>query len=86
MSIRSYFKRRPYKDIKKSPLWHRYQSHTIIQGDGKKQLMVEAACGYSYTVDSFLASDGIGFSAFEWKDEVKTDSRRCSKCDKKAGL
>lgn len=86
MSVRSYFKRRPFKDIAKAPKWHRYQSHMIIQGDGKKQLMVEAACGYSYTVDSFLAADGVGFSSFEWKDEVKTDSIRCSKCDKKAGL
>lgn len=86
MSVRSYFKRRPYKDIKKPPLWHRYQAHNIITYMGTKQLTVEAACGYSYTVDSALSSDGVGFSAFDWQDEVKTASRRCSKCDKKAGL
>lgn len=86
MSVKSYFKRRPFRDIGKPPKWHRYASHTIIRGDGIKKFMVEALCGYSYTIDSYIASDGIGYTGFEWRDEVKTASLRCSKCDKKAGF
>lgn len=80
----------------KPPLWHRYVSHRGQMQDSDPNdptvrrlahvLIIEAECGYQYVVDRIWAADGVGLSSVMWRDEVKTESLRCSKCDRKAGV
>lgn len=70
------------------PKWHQFKAAipgTNMHADHSvRALRVEALCGYSFTVEAVFSADGVGYSHFDWRDEVKTKKLRCSKCDAKA--
>lgn len=77
----------PFPDY--APTWHRLaEAEQHKRTDGSyvyKVLRVVALCGYERTVLSALTGDHIGYTRFDWRDDVKTKALRCARCDKRAG-